>query len=353
MPRTGKGPRLGEHRSRRGFYIYYTEDGRSRERSTGTEDREEAERIFAEFLLERHRRAGPRDPAEVLVTDVLNYYGEHHAPNVMAPERIGYALVPLSEYFAGRTVAEVPELCTGYPTWRGRSPGTARRELTVLRAAINDDVRKRRTLTHGVHVELPAPPPPKDSWLRREQAAKLLRASLRMSRSRLYLPLFIVIGLHTGRRKEQILSLRWPQVDLEAGTINWDVADRQETNKRRGKSRIPSKLLLHLARARKRGSETGYVVHRDGKRIRDIKGSFKNAANNAELDFDISPHIFRHTRATWGMQAGADKWKLAQFLGMSVETLERVYGHHHPDFQSDVADLVVRPQNVRRITGGF
>lgn len=30
------------------------------------------------------------------------------------------------------------------------------------------------------------------------------------------------------------------------------------------------------------------------------------------------------------MQSGVDKWEAAGFLGMSVETLERVYGHHHP-----------------------
>jgi hypothetical protein len=31
------------------------------------------------------------------------------------------------------------------------------------------------------------------------------------------------------------------------------------------------------------------------------------------------------------MQAGVDKWEAAGFLGMSVEMLDRVYGHHHPN----------------------
>jgi hypothetical protein len=38
------------------------------------------------------------------------------------------------------------------------------------------------------------------------------------------------------------------------------------------------------------------------------------------------------------MQHGSDIWDAAGYLGMSPEVLERVYGHHHPDFQSDVAD---------------
>ena len=48
---------------RKCFYITWTEHGRSRERSTGTADREQAEVIFAEWLQLRGRRDGPSDPA--------------------------------------------------------------------------------------------------------------------------------------------------------------------------------------------------------------------------------------------------------------------------------------------------
>jgi integrase len=44
----------------------------------------------------------------------------------------------------------------------------------------------------------------------------------------------------------------------------------------------------------------------------------------------VTPHTLRHTAATWLMQAGTDLWVAAGYLGMTVETLERVYGHHHP-----------------------
>ena len=37
------------------------------------------------------------------------------------------------------------------------------------------------------------------------------------------------------------------------------------------------------------------------------------------------------------MQSGTEKTEIAGFLGMSEKTLEEVYGHHHPDFQSDTA----------------
>jgi integrase len=48
------------------------------------------------------------------------------------------------------------------------------------------------------------------------------------------------------------------------------------------------------------------------------------------LEGVVTPHTLRHTAATWLMQAGVDMWTAAGYLGMTVKTLERVYGHHHP-----------------------
>lgn len=33
------------------------------------------------------------------------------------------------------------------------------------------------------------------------------------------------------------------------------------------------------------------------------------------------------------MQAGADKWDVAGYFGVSLQTLESVHGHHHLDHQ--------------------
>jgi hypothetical protein len=38
------------------------------------------------------------------------------------------------------------------------------------------------------------------------------------------------------------------------------------------------------------------------------------------------------------MQWGAPMWEAAGFLGMSRETLERVYGHHHPEYLKSAAE---------------
>ena len=183
----------------------------------------------------------------------------------------------------------------------------------------------------------------------KREASLLLRAS-RTEKARLYLPLFILLGLYIGRRKEAILSLRWPQVNLGAGLIDFEVAGRQRTNKKRGKVPIPRKLLSHLKRARRRGSDLGYVLHINGEPIGDIKKGFAAACRRAGIE-GVTPHTLRHTAATWLMQKGVDLWQASGFLAMSEKTLVEVYGHHHPEFMREAAEAIGKsiPQNFRVI----
>ena len=254
----------------------------------------------------------------------------------------------LSQTRTRYSVADVtPITCGRYAEKRDRSAGTVRRELGVLRAAINRAHRNGR-LTRPVALELPERPEPKERWLSRKEAAAIIRAA-RTPQARLYLPLFILIGLYTGRRKETILSLRWPRVNLEARTINFDIGGRKRTNTKRGIIPIPPRLLPHLHRLRKRGTDLGYVLHINGERIKDIKKGFAAACDRAGIA-DVTPHTLKHTAATWLMQSGTDPWQAAGFLSTSVETLLRVYGHHHPDYQRQAAENIgKRPQNVRAV----
>lgn len=289
--------------------------------------------------------ASPSDPSEIFVTDVLNDYASERGPKVAAPRVIGCAVDALTGFWQGRVVADVtPQTCGLYAETRRRSANTLRRELNVLRTAINY-AHKHGRLTCPVAVELPEAPEPRTRWLTRKEAARLLCAALRSPKARLYLPLFILLALYTGRRKEAILALRWHQVNLDTGTINFEQGRR--TKKRKGGIPIPPRLLPHLIRAQRRGSELGYVLHNNDERIGDIKKGFEAACVRAGLN-DVTPHALKHTAITWAMQNRIDLWQAAGFFATSVPTLIRVYGHHHPDHLREAAETIGRrPQNVR------
>ena len=349
MPRRNQGTRLRWCKRRHVWDIHYRRpDGRRGQRSTATADREEAEKALAEFISGQQRRSGPRDPSQVLITDLLADYAEEQGPHTAAPERIAFAIVPLGEFWEGRAVGDITrETCRAYSAWRQRSAGTVRKELGTLRAAVNHAHREGR-LTRSVPVHLPEKPDSRIRWLTREEALTLRRAAMKEPKVRGYLPLFLQIGLTTGRRKEAILSLRWAQVDLEGKRIDFDPVGRRRTNKRRGVVPIPPKLLPYLKLASQGKAPTEYVIQRYGKPLDDIKKGFAAAIGRAGLDDEgliaekgkVTPHTLRHTCATWLMQAGVDKFEAAGFLAMTMETLERNYAHHHPDYLGRAASAL-------------
>jgi integrase len=97
---------------------------------------------------------------------------------------------------------------------------------------------------------------------------------------------------------------------------------------------LPPALLAHMRRWRAAGQR--FVVEWNKRPVESIKKAHGAVVRDAGLGPDVTPHIWRHSLATWLMRAGADPWKAAEFLGMTVETLTRVYGHHHPDNAADI-----------------
>ena len=123
MARRNQGPRLRWLDKRGCFYIVWTERGRSRERSTGTADGKQAQIALAEFIQQRDRRSGPRDPSKILVTDILNEYQRQRGPKLEAPARIAYAVLALTDFWEGNTVADVnPQTCGRYAEKPGDHP---------------------------------------------------------------------------------------------------------------------------------------------------------------------------------------------------------------------------------------
>lgn len=333
MPKRNPGARLEWRDERKVWEIVWYENGQRRRRSTGTDDRREADRQLAAHLIaEPEGPSRPRDPAERLIADALASYGEGRGEAVTDPERLGYAIKALLPFWGLLKVGDITEtLCRAYCASRAKAANTVRRELTVLRAAVNFDYEHGR-LTRPVAVWLPQRGEAKDRWLTRSEAAALLRAARRDPRSRWHLPLFILLGLYTGARKEAILSLRWPQIDLARGLIDLNPPGRERTSKGRPLIPIPRRLLTFLRHARRRGNDLGHVVTYHGQPVANIKHAFATACGNAGLE-DVTPHTLRHTAATWMTMAGVPFPVIARYLGHSdSRTTETIYAHHASDY---------------------
>ncbi len=96
---------------------------------------------------------------------------------------------------------------------------------------------------------------------------------------------------------------------------------------------------MNIARRDKGLPPIGTVIHHGGNPIRSTRRSFAGLVADGGLQRNekVTPHWLRHTAATWLMEADAPPWAAAQFMGMTVKTLEEHYGHHRPGYQRDTA----------------
>lgn len=78
-----------------------------------------------------------------------------------------------------------------------------------------------------------------------------------------------------------------------------------------------------------------------------VDKTVKDIARAAGLGDDVTPHVLRHTAATWQMQAGTDMLEAGRYLGMTTRTLESTYAHHRPEHLAGARDAFLR---LRRAT---
>ncbi len=85
-----------------------------------------------------------------------------------------------------------------------------------------------------------------------------------------------------------------------------------------------------------------------GRAVGSTKKSFANLVYEEGLGDDVVRHSLRHTAVTWGMQAGVPIWELAGYVGMSVEMIERRYGHHSAKHMEGAREALGRRGGKRK-----
>jgi integrase len=326
MPRRSAGPRLYLDPVRLQWAI---RDGQHFIRTgCGAGNRGDAEKALASYIGAKHKPAPSGDP---LIDDVLTAYGREHAPKTARNgTEVGYAIGRLLDYWSGKRVSGVTaRACRGYPG--------GRRHLETLRAAIRYWHREYGPLHAVPVVVLPPKGAPRNRWLTRAEAARLLWASRRHKN----IKRFILLGLYTGSRAGVLLALDWTWIDFERGVmLRKAPGEIEHDTKRRPPVKLGRRILSHLRRWRAADGGKGRVVHYQGRPMWRIYVGWETVVTAAGMP-DVTPHVLRHTRATWLMQAGAgiDIWQAAGHLGMSPRILESTYGHHHPSFQDKAAEV--------------
>ncbi|ANM16930.1 integrase family protein [Rhizobium sp. N541] len=380
MPRRHKGPHLILRKARRDKdgrithqAVWIIKDGDT-QRSTGcgVDDRKGAEVELHNYLVGKHAddpTGGETDASKVLIADLIAFYLTSKADWIAAKDdgkkrEFLSEIECLNSFWGNKTVSEIHEK-TSLDYQKGKNPNVVRKKLEILRSIVNFGEFKGKVDKGGRRLDYAMPSKPKSRihFYSRGEVARLVWSAYRKKHkaegfgeylASVHIARFILTAVYTGTRSERIEEASFvkesgrPWLDLENG-IYYRKADGEQTptNKRADPVRIPKPLLMHMRRWQKgmppsadgksKRPGTTYLVEYQGRPVGVRKGfqTLKATVFGEGRAKEVNRHTFRHTCATWLMQAGVSVALVARYLSTTEKIIEEVYGHHHPDFQAE------------------
>jgi integrase len=281
---------MGQIRKRGKFYqIRYYRGGQRIEESTGFTKYDEARTLLKDREGDISKGVpitakSTRHTFDDAVQDVINDYTINKKKSLEDLER--RITLHLKPAFTGRTLSSIRAGdLRDFAARRlkaGASNGEINRELAIVKRAFNLAVKSERYFGRVPHVPMLTESNIRTGFLD-DAALKSILGHLKPA-----LRPVATFAYITGWRKSEVLTLEWRQVDRTAWTVRLDAGS---TKNGRGRSidvqgHGALRALLEALWAEhellsKAGTICPFVFHRNGKRIKDLRGAWTRACTKA------------------------------------------------------------------------
>jgi integrase len=199
-------------------------------------------------------------------------------------------------------------------------PSTVNKELNCLKAMLN------KAVAWGYLKENPLKglkglkePPGRIRYLAPDETARLLAAC----ETPLYLRPIVELAMHTGMRRSELLSLRWPDIDLRRRTIS---LAQTKNNERRV---IPvNDTVAAILKALPRHLDTDALFPELNGPM--LTRAFWRACHKAGVS-NLRLHDLRHTFASYLAMGGFNLRTIQQLLGHKDLRMTSRYSHLSAD----------------------
>jgi integrase len=256
----------------------------------------------------------------------------HHRPATLQREKLAF-----DHYAAHGGDAEA------YKVERLRHVSAAGVNLEVrhLKAIFNRAIRLG--VWHGSNpfagVDMIKHPKPEKRTLTADERKRLTAAARAHGRDML---LLVSLGLHTGARVGELLGLEWPDIDLEANTIQ--IRDNDAHRTKSGKPRtVP--ICAALRETLLEGPQIAGFVLWPGAQYRArakyrvcIRGAWDAVTSAAGVEW-LTPHGMRHDFASRCAMAGVPVMVLKAWLGHGSVTTTEGYMHMAAGYSTEIEKI--------------
>jgi integrase len=243
------------------------------------------------------------------------------------------ALKHLKKHFAGKYMHEItPKDIEQYKAERIKevSRATVNRALNVLSSLYNRAIEWGKAVDNPMaKVRLFKVPEKRIRYLEKEQINRLLTCCCE------HLKPIVVVALHTGMRKGEILGLKWRDIDIQTGIIH--LFDTKNGEKRE----VPMNDMVRRTIIRVlKNPESQYVFcNKNGKPYTDVRKSFYTALKKSDI-VNFRFHDLRHTFASQLVMSGIDLNTVRELLGHKSIEMTLRYSHLSPDHKKRAVDIL-------------
>jgi len=308
------------------WYVDFTAQGK-RYRHFGGYTKEQARNTLAKLRIAKYdEKLGFSKPErtpvlfEKFADEFLELYAKQNKRSWVRDE---ISLNNLKLFFKGDGLEDIgPEKVERYKANRKMevSPATVNRELACLKTLFSKAVEWGRIEKNTVRtVKKFKEDNARERILSADEALRLIEAAAPSIRP------ILIIALNTGMRKNEILSLKWENVDFLRGYILIEKSKSGKPRKVPMNGAVSSALMgiPHVA-------EFVFYNPETKKAIQDIKTAFAAACRRAEIS-GLRLHDLRHTAATKMIEAGVDIVTVSKILGHASIQMTMRYAHPTPE----------------------
>ena len=205
-----------------------------------------------------------------------------------------------------------------------RAPSTVNRYLAALSHCYTIAMREWGWLDDSPmrKVRKYKETPGRVRYLSDDERGELLKACKESDNTALY-PI-VVLALSTGARREEILTLKWDQIDLNRGLVTFYKTKNRETKS------IPLTghalmVVKQLNKVRHIDTDMLFPGRNRSKPI-DPRFPWEAALKKAKIEY-FRFHNLRHTAASYLAMNGATPFEIAEVLGHKTLQMVKRYSH--------------------------
>jgi integrase/recombinase XerD len=333
---------LYQRNDSRTWWVRFQLHGIRVQRSSGTTKRSQALR-FLSRTMEEERQRQEQGFTKVRFATLCDEYARLHLPILKPRTRENYLghLKVIREHFGDRYIDEVKKVHVSSFVSELKKGGlktpTVRRYLATLSSLFSFAERSgwlsQNPVLHFDKRSIPEAQP-RSRFLSKVEYRHLLAASGPRLR-----PL-VEMAAETGMRLEELLGLKWDQVDLERREVRLVIT---KTNRPRVIPLSDRAVAVLVARGGPLGtSPYVFINEATGNRYRTIKRAFRTACRRAGIT-DFRWHDLRHCFASWAIQRGADLYRVSRILGHGSLQMTTRYAHLGTQHLHEVVRSVATP----------